>query len=201
MTQRTRETTEVRQQQISEAALLVIGQKGLNGATTSEIAAAAGISEGNLYRHFKNKEEIIKSVISRIGTELVIILDSVQELPDALQKLAAVFAQHLAFLEEHVGIPRTIFSEETLVVNENLRAQVRSVIAAYSQGLNEIIMQGQKDGLVDERMDSHVIVGMFIGTIHFAVTRWMMSNFMVKLTDETEVLWRNLARGIVQKKD
>lgn len=199
MTQRTRKTTEVRQQQISEAALRVIGLKGLAGATTSEIATAAGISEGNLYRHFKNKEEIIKSVICKIGDELTSILDSVAELPDALAKLASVFERHLAFLEEHVGIPRTIFSEETLVVNENLRAQVRSVIMAYSQGLDGIIKQGQASGLLDEGMDSHAIAGMFLGTIHFAVTRWMMSNFTIKLTTESYILWENFARGITRK--
>lgn len=177
----------------------MIGLKGLSGATTSEIAAAAGISEGNLYRHFKNKEEIIKSVIGRIGVELTSILDSVAELPDALKKLAVVFERHLAFLEGHVGIPRTIFSEETLVLNENLRDQVRSVIMTYLQGLNKIIEQGQKAGLLDKVMDSQAIAGMFIGTIHFAVTRWMMSNFTIKLTAETDILWKNFARGIAHK--
>lgn len=71
---RSRQTTEVRQQQITEAALQVIGIKGISGATTTEIASEAGISEGNLYRHFKNKEDIIGSVFDKIGTDLASIL-------------------------------------------------------------------------------------------------------------------------------
>jgi len=67
MVKRRRENTEIRQQQITDAALQVIGLKGINGATTVEIASAAGTSRGTFYRHFKNKEEIIKSVKDKIG--------------------------------------------------------------------------------------------------------------------------------------
>ena len=199
MTKRTRETTEVRQQQITEAALHVIGQKGINGATTVEIASAAGISEGNLYRHFRNKEEIIKSVIDKIGSDLGAILAAVAEISDPLQKLEITFKRHLLYIEGNVGIPRTIFSEETIVSNENLRARVKSTILMYFQGIKEIVEQGQKKGVFDIGMDSQAISSMFIGTIHFAVTRWLMSNFSPKLTNEAEGLWKNFARAITHK--
>lgn len=199
MAKRMRETTEVRQQQITEAALHVIGLKGVNGATTVEIASAAGISEGNLYRHFRNKEEIIKSVIDKIGSDLVAILAAVAEVSDPLQKLEITFKRHLMYIEGNVGIPRTIFSEETIVANENLRTKVKSTIFMYFQGIKEIVEQGQKRGIFDSVMDSQAITSMFIGTIHFAVTRWLMNNFSPKLTDETEGLWKNFARAVTHK--
>jgi TetR/AcrR family fatty acid metabolism transcriptional regulator len=199
MAGRRRETTEVRQRQITEAALKVIGQKGINGATTAGIAIAAGISEGNLYRHFKNKEEIIKSVIDKIGSDLASILTDVAEITDPLHKLETTFKRHLLYIEAHVGVPRTIFSEEIIVVNENLRAKVRSTIMTYFQGVKKIVDQGQKSGVFDEGMDPYAITSMFIGTIHFAVTRWMMNNFATKLTEEVEWLWENFARAITRK--
>ena len=199
MAKRTRETTDVRQQQITDAALQVIGLKGINGATTVEIASAAGISEGNLYRHFKNKEEIIKSVIAKIGIDLASILASVAEINDPQHRLEIIFKRHLLYLEGHVGIPRTIFSEETIVTNDNLRAKVRSTISMHFQGIRKIVEQGQNIGVFDEGMDPQAITSMFIGTIHFAVTQWMMNNFSTKLTDEAEVLWKNFARGITRK--
>ncbi len=199
MDKRRRETTKVRQQQITEAALQVIGQKGITGATTVEIASAAGISEGNLYRHFLNKEEIIKSVIDKIGSDLGAILAGVAEINDPLQKLEITFKRHLLYIEGNVGIPRTIFSEETIVANENLRAKVKSTISMYFQGIKEIVEQGQKRGVIDIGMDSQAITSMFIGIIHFAVTRWLMSDFSLKLTDEAEGLWKNLARAVTRK--
>jgi len=35
-------------------------------------------------------------------------------------------------------------------------------------------------------MDPHAITSMFIGTIHFVVTRWIMTNFSLVLIDEAE---------------
>lgn len=199
MAKRKRESTEVRQQQITEAALHVIGLKGIRGATTVEIASAAGISEGNLYRHFRNKEEIIKSVIDKIGSDLVAILAAVVEVSDPLKKLEITFKRHLMYIEENVGIPRTIFSEETIVSNENLRARVKSNILKYFQGIKQIVEQGQKIGALDTEMDSQAITSMFIGTIHFAVTLWLMNNFTPKLTDDAEGLWKNYARAVIHK--
>lgn len=196
MTLRKRETTEVRQQQITEAALHVIGQKGISGATTAEIAAATGISEGNLYRHFRSKEEIIKAIIDKIGTDLSSILTSATEIDDPVKKLELIFKRHISYIEGHVGIPRTIFSEETIVVNENLRVKIGITISNYFQGVKKIVEQGQRDGLIDLEMDSLAIVSMFIGTIHFLVTRWMMSNFSLVLTDEVDGLWKNIEKAI-----
>ncbi|AIE87684.1 transcriptional regulator, TetR family protein [Fimbriimonas ginsengisoli Gsoil 348] len=41
---------------ILQSSLKVFAQKGLEGATSRELAAAAGVSEGLLYKHFPTKE-------------------------------------------------------------------------------------------------------------------------------------------------
>ena len=55
-----------RQSQILEAALTVFVEKGYNGATTAEIAKAAGISEVTLFRNFDSKLEIFKLSVDPI---------------------------------------------------------------------------------------------------------------------------------------
>lgn len=49
--------------QILDAALEVIVQRGYAGATTREIAAAAGINEVTLFRRFGNKDNLLRSVV------------------------------------------------------------------------------------------------------------------------------------------
>ncbi len=51
---------------IIHAAITLFNQKGTKAVTTNHIAAAAGISPGNLYYHFRNKEAIIREIFSRI---------------------------------------------------------------------------------------------------------------------------------------
>ena len=49
-------------QQISQAVLGLVKQKGLAGVTMSEIAKEAGMATGTLYIYFKNKEELINNL-------------------------------------------------------------------------------------------------------------------------------------------
>jgi AcrR family transcriptional regulator len=51
---------------IIQTAIKLFNQKGTKAVTTNHIAAAAGISPGNLYYHFRNKEAIIRAVFARI---------------------------------------------------------------------------------------------------------------------------------------
>ncbi len=54
------------QSEILRAALALFNERGTHVVTTHEIAEKAKISPGNLYYHFKNKEEIIRSLFWQI---------------------------------------------------------------------------------------------------------------------------------------
>src|SRR3546814_17216880 len=54
-------------QRIERAAVVLFASKGVDATTTKEIAAAVGISEGEIYRHFKSKDELVWHLFSTIG--------------------------------------------------------------------------------------------------------------------------------------
>ncbi|HEY8597415.1 MAG TPA: TetR/AcrR family transcriptional regulator [Thermomicrobiales bacterium] len=53
-------------ERILDAALALFNEGGTAAASTNHIAAACGISPGNLYYHFRNKEEIIRALFERM---------------------------------------------------------------------------------------------------------------------------------------
>ena len=55
---------------IVEASLELFNQHGERAMTTNHIAAHLGISPGNLYYHFRNKEEILVCLLSEYGEAL-----------------------------------------------------------------------------------------------------------------------------------
>lgn len=54
---------------ILEIALAMFNEKGTTAVTTNHIAAEAGISPGNLYYHFRNREEIIRNIFKMMEFE------------------------------------------------------------------------------------------------------------------------------------
>ena len=56
------ERGETTRQQLLDAATAVFSELGYAGATTKQIARAAGVSEGTIYRHFTDKRELFTAV-------------------------------------------------------------------------------------------------------------------------------------------
>jgi AcrR family transcriptional regulator len=54
---------------ILDTAVDLFNEQGTAAVSTNHIAEAAGISPGNLYYHFKNKEDIIRAVLDRMYDE------------------------------------------------------------------------------------------------------------------------------------
>src|ERR1043165_5207757 len=71
----TREETRMR---IEQAAIDLFNERGTAAVSTNHIAEAAGISPGNLYYHFRNKEEIIRTILDR----MMVLWTEVFALPD-----------------------------------------------------------------------------------------------------------------------
>lgn len=62
---------------ILDTALALFNEQGSHKVTTNHIASAMGISPGNLYYHFKNKEHIIRELLARLiaGFDALVQLD------------------------------------------------------------------------------------------------------------------------------
>ncbi|HYA86034.1 MAG TPA: TetR/AcrR family transcriptional regulator [Nitrospirota bacterium] len=93
----TRKTTT--KQQLLEATLKLISEKGYLGATTREISRLAGVTELTLFRHFGTKERLFEELLNSYTflPRLKEILPAVDQLPyeDALSLIAMNFLMTL----------------------------------------------------------------------------------------------------------
>ena len=52
-----------RRKQLIEVAIDLFSEKGFSGTTTKEIAAAAGVTEAIIFRHFATKQDLYKAIL------------------------------------------------------------------------------------------------------------------------------------------
>lgn len=80
---------------IDAAALAVFARKGYKAAKISDIAAAAGVSVGNLYRYYQSKDEIFNTILPEEfpNQMLAALRDKVGAAKDALKIDSGAFRQ------------------------------------------------------------------------------------------------------------
>lgn len=106
---RTRKTAEERRQDILEAALNIFTNKGYNGSTTAEIARAAGVAEGTIFRHFATKKELLIAVLKPKIIDGIVSLD--KEHKDPVEFFRCFIKNRLELVKENDGLIRFMFAE------------------------------------------------------------------------------------------
>jgi AcrR family transcriptional regulator len=93
-------TTSKRDEMIS-AALQLFADKGIRATTIRDIAGAAGVTEGALYRHFAGKEQLARSLFVECARMLYEHLDAaVAEADSSPERLCALAGGVLEFAEQ-----------------------------------------------------------------------------------------------------
>src|SRR5690606_2484428 len=79
------------QERIEQETLALFAEKGVDRTTIGDIARAAGIAEGTLYRHFQSKEALVWQLFSHNYLRLAAQLHALQACREGLRaKLAAM---------------------------------------------------------------------------------------------------------------
>jgi AcrR family transcriptional regulator len=72
-----------------QAAVQVIVQRGLAGATMQQVAQAAGMAPGTVYNHFATREDLVARLAAVIGESLSrVIAESYSGIEDGAQRMA-----------------------------------------------------------------------------------------------------------------
>lgn len=78
---------------IERAALTLFTESSIEGASTKSIAQLAGVSEGLLYRHFNNKDDLARNLMQTIHSRLTLMIRFAADLPldEAIDKIVGTY--------------------------------------------------------------------------------------------------------------
>lgn len=134
---------------ILESAIEIMAVKGIGSVSIGDIAAAAGVSVGNVYHYFKSKDEIFAELLRRGQTGYGAFVSEVagRALP-AADKLRTISEAWLALGNSwaYTLLIHTARMSETST--DQLRREVTGRFTANLGPVSEIVAQGQREGSV-----------------------------------------------------
>ena len=142
---------------IIHSATELFNDQGERNITTNHIAAHLGISPGNLYYHFRNKEDIIHSIFDQYARHLSESFTPARsheiKLEDLMGYLDAIFYLMWQFRFFYANLPDILSRDEPLQhkylkAQEQLRAAVEALLRSLREG--GIIRPGHNAELDEE---------------------------------------------------
>ena len=114
-----------RHEQLLDATAELVAERGFHAVGIVDIGAAAGVSGSAIYRHFRNKQELLVALIERVVDELLSGARGVVDgAVDASAALDALVHAHVAFALRDRAIIK-VYSQEIDQLPEADRGRLR----------------------------------------------------------------------------
>ena len=143
---------------ILAAAEQVLTEKGTT-APTEEIARAAGVGIGTLFRHFPTKEELVQAVFEDRLRRLADEADRLAASPDPGAALAALLRQAV-----EQGEVKNALAGLLTEAGIDLRATLGEVHTRLTAALGTLLTRAQASGTVRQDLQVPDLIGLLAGT-------------------------------------
>ncbi|MCD4651389.1 MAG: TetR/AcrR family transcriptional regulator [Candidatus Cloacimonetes bacterium] len=183
-----------RQQQIVEAAIKIIAEKGIQNLTTRGLAAEVGVTEAALYRHFKGKNDILKGVLEYFKNQMQPAIGRLKENRNPVANLEAFMLELFRMFNANGNFSRVIFSESNFQNHASLMAMMNNMMNNSRRMLEEAIARGQKEKKIRTDISSTNLSRLMIGSIRFLVTQWSVSGMVFNLENEGRQLCKDIIK-------
>ena len=179
-----------RRRQLLKAAIESFAQKGFSGTKTKDIAAAAGVSEAILFRHFSSKEDLYHAILDTKGPDdgnrLMEELEAMAERRDDAAFFQALATRIVESFRDDPAFHRLLLyaSLEGHLLASLFRARFGLPMGNF---LRRYIVLRQKEGAFYKCDPNTAITFLFGAIVHFAMNRYLFDMKDQPVDDETVV--------------
>ena len=160
-----RKPAAVRREEIVQAVLRIIGERGLTSLTTSNLAAEVGLTSGALFRHFASQEEILRQA-TRHAVALIEATFPDESLPP-MERLLALARNRVRVLGADAGLAWFLRSEQAaLALPQDAASLLRDLVTRSKKYLLATIREGVADGSIRDDIEPKVLLVLVLGTVH-----------------------------------
>lgn len=193
---RSRLPADERRRQIAEAALQILAARGAHRLTAQEIAGAVGVTDGTLFRHFKNKDEIVDAAIAFF--EELLAGDMPPAALPPLERLEAFFVRRLAKVRARPEVMRLAFSDRLEEVAGPRGAErVRQVTGRSFGFVRSCLEDARAQGLIADDVPLEHLVWIVTGVLRGAALAGARGGERLPAPDD---VWQPLEELLLRSK-
>lgn len=180
--------TEIRQEQIAQAAMKLLALRGWQCISLAAIAKEVGVVTSAVYRHFKSKDEVLDAVLDLVEQ---CFRSNVQVAPanDPITCVRDVLMRHVDLIVSGVPVPRIILSEAVFTGHPRHRKRVQKIYQNYLAEIAVIIRAGQEEGLIQHKLNPETLSIMWLGLVQSPAILWLLGQGNFDLKQHCERAW------------
>lgn len=195
-----RKPAELRKAEIVATVLDLADRIGPDRVTTGAVAAAIGVTQPALFRHFPTKAALWQTVAVQVADGLAVAWEDALRTGEApLVRLRALIDAQLAQIAATPALPMLLFSRELNVTNAELRVTFHGTLSAFRGLLATEILAGQQDGAFRDDIAADDAAVLLTSLVQGVAIRWALGARDFALHDEGlrlfDVQCRLLAAG------
>ena len=189
--------TEIRREQIAQAAVELIASQGMKGFNMAGLAHQVGVAPSAIYHHFKSKDEVIDAVLDHLQNRLLGNVRFVlARTSHPLDQLKQLLAAHMELVMGHSAMPKILFSEDVYGGKPARRSRLNEIIMRYISELASIFRQGQHLRVIRPELDPEALAVMFLGLLQPTAILWHLSDGEFDAKKQVEKGWFIFAEAI-----
>ena len=186
-----------RQYEIIQAAGIVLTRSGISGLTIKNIAHQMDFSESAIYRHFTSKEKIVIAMLEYLAVNMEERCQKeIRSDRNADKNLLSIFQNQIDYFKAHTYFVSVVFSDGLLEESERINEKIIDVMKVKHNLLYQVIEQGKDQSILNDDMETDIIVDIIMGSFRLQMYRWKASGFTLDIDSKVNVILRQMIQFI-----
>lgn len=181
---------------IINAMRALLDNRTFESITISEIAVTAGVTEGLIYKYFKDKRDLLHHVLREHYEQFLVQIDrDLQGIDGALNKLKKIIWSCIERYANHRVFARIILLE-VRNSEEYFKSDAYALVRQFNRMIIDIINEGIADGEIRDNIPASYIRNAIFGTIEHSCLNRAIFNETVSTNEAAKVITDLLFSGI-----
>ena len=165
-----------RRLQILQTLAAMLEQPGAERVTTAGLAAAIGVSEAALYRHFASKAQMFEGLIDFVDQSTMGLIRQVTDRePAGPQQAARIVALLFQFAEKNPGMSRVMIGDALVLEHERLQERINLLFDKIEAQLRKALKTS--DSATASAADAQVTASVLVAFMQGRLQRFARTGF------------------------